>query len=229
MDRNTTPQNNNAHGRHSQNRQLYRSRGNRMLAGVCGGLGELTGIDANLIRLMWLLLVFFGGTGIVIYIIMAIVIPERPPGEEIIDAGHGPRWAGASRDTAIILGLFIILAGLLLLLNSLGWLPISLGMLWSLFWKLFWPLVLVGLGLLLVIGAFWGNRGWWREVRLPESGRILLRSRSDRMFAGVCGGLAKYFNVDPSLVRIIWAVGTLATMGTGILAYLVAALVLPEE
>ena len=52
---------------------------------------------------------------------------------------------------------------------------------------------------------------------------------SNRMVAGVCGGLAEYFNIDPSLIRIIWAIGTLSTMGMGILAYIIAAIVLPEE
>ena len=57
-----------------QGRQLYRSRTNRMIAGVCGGLGELIGVDANLMRLAWIFLFFFGGAGLWIYLIMAIVI-----------------------------------------------------------------------------------------------------------------------------------------------------------
>ena len=98
-----------------------------------------------------------------------------------------------------------------------------------LFWRLFWPLVLIGLGLLVLLGAFWGDRGWWRNVRMPDRGSVLARSRTNRMVAGVCGGIAEYFNLDPSLVRIVWAIGTLSTMGTGVLAYIVAAIVLPEK
>ncbi|MGE5590056.1 MAG: PspC domain-containing protein [Bacillota bacterium] len=55
----------------------------------------------------------------------------------------------------------------------------------------------------------------------------LYRSRSERVIAGVCGGLAQYFAVDPTLVRIIWVL--LALSGTGILLYLIALLVIPEE
>jgi len=199
-----------------------------MLAGVCGGIGELTGIDANLFRLLWLILIFFGGSGLLIYIILAIVIPQRPEGE-VIDAETLQQRREAGRNTTLVIGAVIILIGLALLLNTMGWLPVSLGYLWGLFKMLFWPLLLVGLGLLLIVGAFWGDRGWWRHVRLPESGRVLSRSRDDRMLAGVCGGLGEYFNIDPTLVRLIWVIGTLGTMGTGILAYVLAAIVLPED
>ena len=61
--------------RHSwESRQLYRSRTNRMIAGVCGGLGELIGIDANLLRLAWIFLFFFGGAGLWIYLIMPCML-----------------------------------------------------------------------------------------------------------------------------------------------------------
>jgi len=55
----------------------------------------------------------------------------------------------------------------------------------------------------------------------------LYRSRKDRKIAGVCGGLAEYFNVDPVLVRILWAVLVLGA-GTGILAYILFWLIVPE-
>jgi phage shock protein C len=55
----------------------------------------------------------------------------------------------------------------------------------------------------------------------------LYRSQKDRKIAGVCGGLGEYFDVDPTLVRIIAIV--FAFTGTGVLAYLVAWLVMPEH
>ncbi|MBM3329956.1 MAG: PspC domain-containing protein [Calditrichaeota bacterium] len=60
-------------------RRLYRSRDNRVLAGICGGLGEYFGIDPVIIRLVWLLLTIFGGSGIILYILAWLIIP-RPPG-----------------------------------------------------------------------------------------------------------------------------------------------------
>jgi len=56
----------------------------------------------------------------------------------------------------------------------------------------------------------------------------LYRSRSDRKIAGVCGGMAAYFGIDPVIPRLIWVVFALAA-GSGILAYLIGWLVIPEE
>ncbi|MCS7082899.1 MAG: PspC domain-containing protein [Bacteroidetes bacterium] len=57
----------------------------------------------------------------------------------------------------------------------------------------------------------------------------LARSRTERKLLGVCGGLARYFGLDPTLVRAVYAALTLFSVGTGILVYLLLALVLPEE
>ena len=57
-------------------KQLRRSRTARMVAGVCGGIAEYFGIDANLVRLVLVVLTFFGGTGALIYVIGWLLIPE---------------------------------------------------------------------------------------------------------------------------------------------------------
>lgn len=57
--------------------------------------------------------------------------------------------------------------------------------------------------------------------------RRLYRSRNERMVAGVCGGIGQYFDVDPTLIRLGWVV--LAFMGGGIIAYIIAAIVVPNE
>ncbi|WP_407355697.1 PspC domain-containing protein [Methanolobus sp. WCC5] len=56
----------------------------------------------------------------------------------------------------------------------------------------------------------------------------LRRSRSDRMIAGVCGGLGKYLDVDPVIIRLLWAVA-IFIYGTGLLAYIIAWVIIPEE
>ena len=55
----------------------------------------------------------------------------------------------------------------------------------------------------------------------------LYKSRNNKMICGVCGGIADYFNIDPSIVRVLWAVLALAA-GTGVLAYIACAIILPE-
>jgi len=56
----------------------------------------------------------------------------------------------------------------------------------------------------------------------------LYKLRRERMIAGVCGGVAEYFNIDPNIVRVIWLVAGICA-GAGAIAYLVCALLLPEK
>jgi len=55
----------------------------------------------------------------------------------------------------------------------------------------------------------------------------LYRSRTDKTIAGVCGGLANYFDIDPVIVRIAWVM--FAICGIGIITYIIAILVIPQE
>ena len=59
-------------------RKLYRSRTNRMLGGVCGGLGEYLGLDPTVVRLLWVLFTFVGASGLLAYLIFLLIIPENP-------------------------------------------------------------------------------------------------------------------------------------------------------
>lgn len=56
----------------------------------------------------------------------------------------------------------------------------------------------------------------------------LKRTVVDRKIAGVCGGIAKYFNIDPVIIRIAWLIAVLCA-GVGFLAYLICWIVMPEE
>ncbi|MBN8921693.1 MAG: PspC family transcriptional regulator [Rhodanobacter sp. 68-29] len=59
-------------------KRLCRSRQNRMLAGVCGGIAEYLGWDPTMVRLLWIVLTLLGGSGILIYLVMWLVMPESP-------------------------------------------------------------------------------------------------------------------------------------------------------
>ena len=56
----------------------------------------------------------------------------------------------------------------------------------------------------------------------------LTKSKTEKKIFGVCGGLAEYLDVDPTVVRLIWA-GSVIVFGVGIIGYLAAALILPED
>lgn len=59
-------------------RKLYRSLRDRQLAGVCGGLADFLGVDATIARLLFLFLALAGGPGVLIYLVMAVVVPVEP-------------------------------------------------------------------------------------------------------------------------------------------------------
>lgn len=59
-------------------KRLYRSRSERMMAGVCGGLAEYFNIDPTIVRVVFIALSLLGGPGLILYIILAIVVPEQP-------------------------------------------------------------------------------------------------------------------------------------------------------
>ena len=56
----------------------------------------------------------------------------------------------------------------------------------------------------------------------------LYRSSTNYMICGVCGGIGEYFNIDPTLVRLAWVIFTCAGFGAGVVAYIVASIVIPK-
>lgn len=61
-----------------ESKRLYRSRSDRQIFGVCAGFAEYFGLDPSLVRVGWVVAALLGGTGVLAYLIAAIVIPERP-------------------------------------------------------------------------------------------------------------------------------------------------------
>ena len=59
-------------------KKLYRSSNNKMISGVCAGIAEYFNIDPSIVRLIWAFLALWGGTGVVAYIVCAIVLPSAP-------------------------------------------------------------------------------------------------------------------------------------------------------
>jgi len=63
-------------------KKLYKSRTDVKLDGVCGGIAKYIGLDPTIVRLIWIIFTFLGGSGIIAYIICAVLIPREP---EVID------------------------------------------------------------------------------------------------------------------------------------------------
>ena len=109
------------------NRQLYRSSYNKMLAGVCGGIGEYFGIDPTIIRIIWVILAF-SGVGILAYIVAAIIIPEENPSGYGYNGGHmggsgeyGNHSTFDNRNASLIIGGILIFIGALLIARRYLW------------------------------------------------------------------------------------------------------------
>lgn len=101
-------------------RRLYKSKENRQLAGVCGGVGEYFNIDPVIVRLLVVAFTLAGGAGLIAYIVAAIIIPERDA-EKSDDYKEEKR---ESNNNGRVLGVgLIILGGLVLLSNFAPWIP----------------------------------------------------------------------------------------------------------
>ncbi len=155
-------------------KRLYRSRSDRMIWGVCGGLAKYFDIDPTIVRIIAVLLIFANGLGILAYIILAIVVPLessaatatketiRENVEEIKETAsqlgreirstfvqekdESEAAAKTHQRSRNILGLVFIVVGILLLLGSFN-------LFWWLHWGNLWPLILVAVGVLIVLTA----------------------------------------------------------------------------
>ncbi len=76
----------------STQKRLYRSETDRMLGGVCGGLGEFLGIDPTLVRLIFVLLFLVGGHGLLIYLVMLLVVPNAPASPMPVQPVRPSEW-----------------------------------------------------------------------------------------------------------------------------------------
>ena len=214
---------------HYEPHRIYRSRTERQVAGVAGGLAEFLGVDPTLIRIVWLISVLFGGAGALAYIVMAIVLPE----ETVEHAASKPTvtrrgadvraWASRDSNRGLLWGGVLVAAGILFLLSNFDVIPLR--GLWRTFWQLFWPAVLIGVGIVLLLGISGRGVVWKGIVR---GDRALLRSRTNRVIGGVCAGLAAYLGLDARLVRIVWVIASLSTVGLGVMLYILALIVIPE-
>ena len=199
-------------------KKLYRSKADRYIAGLSGGLGDYFNTDANLFRILFVLLTFAGGIGIILYIIGMIIVPENPS-EDVTQKGE-------ARDRSFFWAILLICVGALLLFKEFGF--FNYFHFWHIPWSSIWAVFLILIGVLIIYS---GSRKTTDSEGEEKSGVVLnsiSRSKKDRMIAGVCAGIANYFKIDPAIVRLLWVLASLASIGLGVLVYLVLIFVLPE-
>jgi len=96
--------------------------------------------------------------------------------------------------------------------------------------KLLWLVVIIFFNLIGALLYFIFSKNVGKEIMKTKGfrGKRLYRSKSNKIIAGVCGGIGKYFGVDPVLVRLLWVLFTLMG-GAGILAYIITWIIIPKE
>lgn len=137
--------------------KLYRSLSNRMIGGVCGGLGTYVNIDPIFIRLLFVLLLFGSDFGFILYLLLWIIIPEEGGAYGFQEDSIGDRVKSMGNDiqqavtqphpqAGLILGAGLIIIGGILFLNrlNLSWLS------WMNF-DILWPILLIVGGIVLLL------------------------------------------------------------------------------
>ncbi len=153
-------------------KKAFRSKTDCKVAGVCGGLAEYFNLDSTLLRIVMILLAFYGGVGVILYLLAWFLIPPNPE-EESTDSFNrtekarekvvstvrdvGGRlektWRNRGRgekggQKTLIMGIVVLLVGLLFFLNGVGVFNIQFS--WSRWWGIIWPAGLVGVGAYLI-------------------------------------------------------------------------------
>lgn len=206
----------------TENKKLYRSKSDRFISGVCGGIANYFNIDSNLVRVLFVILSFAGGVGIILYIAAIIILPENP---------HEEDAPSHSVNTTLIIGFILVVIGGILLLRQMG--NFYYFRLFDISFSTIWGIMLIGVGIVLLFqtnkkSADEKGVSAQEEIKAQNEHR-LYRSKNDRMISGVCGGIGEYFNIDPSFVRIAWVLATLFSVGIGILIYILLIFILPEK
>jgi phage shock protein C len=213
-------------------RRLYKSRTDRMLDGICGGIAEYFGIDSTLIRIAWVLLSLLGGTGILLYLIAMIIMPTNPSAVTTSPASATPE--GHTRSTKFW-GILLVVVGTVWFLDNLGvpfwhhW--------WGFSWDYVFPVLLILAGAAFMFGGRNSMttapapevRGTKKAVPPPPRPARLYKARYERKLFGVCGGIAAYFDSDPTLVRLVFIAAAFASFGFMLLLYIIMAIVVPTE
>ena len=202
-----------------KSKRLYRSQSNKMISGVCGGIAEYFEVDPTLIRLIVVAIALFGGVGLLAYIAAIFIIPNNPDETPSENSSEN-----LIKDKSLFWGSLLIIFGLFFLLRQTG---LFYGFeFWRIPWQMVWASFLIIIGLYLLMNR--KKKEDTESETFEIKGKKLYRSKTQKMLAGVCGGIAEYFEMDVSIIRILWAIITIASAGFGILIYILMIIIFPE-
>ena len=213
-------------------KRLYKSQYDRMIGGVAGGIAEYLKIDVTIIRIAFVLMSLFGGTGLIIYIAGLLIMPEGD--KEILSE----KKVKSIKNSTGFWGILLIIAGLLFILPDIGFMRMHRMWMWHGFWEFIIPVMVIGLGAWLLlrpanpVSTLSSKSKKTEEEEEEKDGdkrHKLTRSKVDKKISGVCGGIGEYFDIDSTVVRILWVLATLASAGFGIVAYIIFVIVISRS
>ncbi len=225
------------------NQRLFRSQTNKVFAGVCGGLAEYFDVDPVVIRILFVLMVLFGGTGIVLYIAAIFIVPKKPFAfsDQVPSSESKPLYQ-QSANVRNWFGIALVAVGVILLLANLDVFHFFNFIEGAVEFILPVMLIIVGMAVIYYRQAQIENNTTNNNAEKKNdtstsiepsfqsrSYRDFRRSLVDKKLFGVCGGLAQYFGIDPSLIRMLYVVLCLASFGAGFVLYVLIAIVVPYE
>lgn len=188
---------------------LRRSATNKILFGVCGGLGEYYSVHPLIFRLIFVLALFYSNYAIVFYAVSAFLL--KPP--EISEIKH--------QKFSVFLGYSTLLFGAVLYIaNKSAMFRYFVGTIDTTIYITF-LFAFVGLYILLESAKFYSKDATIYRSRL-------YKLSNNKLIGGVCCGLAKYLNVSVISVRLIFLIITFLSLGTFTLIYLILFLTLPN-
>ncbi len=222
-------------------KRMYRSTSNKMIGGVCAGVGDYFGIDPTLVRIGFVASLFAGGAGFFAYVIAWMILPEGDSeAGQIQSTGSGPMLG-------IIFGAFIIFMGLGLFFDNFRYRWFFPRYLFDnvFSFETFFGMLLIAIGGFVIYSIFKKDKGIdilgtppaardkQKSTAQPHepgrTGSTLYRSRIDKKVSGVIGGLGEYLGFDANILRVIFIVVLLITaIFPGLIIYFIMAVVIPE-
>ena len=210
-------------------KKLYRSGTDHVLAGVCAGVADYFHTDPLLIRILWFMTIFLNGLGLLAYLIFMIVVPLNPD-----HAALPPSEKKKNGQVGLYIGIAMVIFGLMFLSSNLMghfhyWMDFPWFGFWPFSWRFIWPVLIIAFGVWYIVYSTQKKQHDQPDAASAPGYHRLTRIRDNRMVSGVCSGLAVYWNLDVTLVRIGFVLLTLIThLIVGIGIYVAMAIVVPE-
>lgn len=200
-------------------KKFSRSKNNVVITGACAGIAEYLKTEPANIRVIALLTLLFGGWSVVAYLITALLIPvDKNP----IPLSQPEIISLRKENIKTVISGLLILFGFYFALRIIGIAGSSRIFIFPN--DFIFPLAAFAIGIYFII-----IKPSKAEITLSGQPEKLFRSRADRKLTGVCGGLAKYIGIDATVLRIIFILATLLTLGIFASLYLILVAFIPYE